>query len=50
MFQLQAPTIRFEHLDTCSKGYWGQSSIKVIQGHQGSPSVKNIKIAISHKL
>ena len=50
MFQLQAPNIRFNHLDTCFKGYWVQRSPKVIQGHQGSLSVKNIKIAISHKL
>ena len=50
MFQLQTPNIRFEHVDTCSKGYWGQRSPEVIQGHQGSLRVKNKKIAISHKL
>ena len=50
MFQLQTPSIRFGHLDKCSKGYWGQRSPEVTQGHQGSLSVKNIKIEISHKL
>ena len=50
MFQLQTPNIRFEHLDTCSKGYLGQRSPEVIQGHQGSLSLKNKKIGISHKL
>ena len=50
MFQLQTPSIRFKDLDTCFKGYWGQRSPEVIQGHQGSLSVKNKKIAISHKL
>ena len=47
MFQLQTPNIRFKHLD---KGYWGQRSPEVTQGHQGSLSVKNKKIEISHKL
>ena len=50
MFQLQTPNIRFKHLYTCSKGFWGQRSTEVIQGHQGSPSVKKKEIAISHKL
>ena len=49
MFQLPTPNIRFKHLDTCSKGYWGQRSHKVILGHQGSLSVKNKEIAVSHK-
>ena len=50
MFQLQTPHIRFKHLDTCSKGNWGQRSSEVIQGNQASLSVKNLKNAISHKL
>ena len=50
MFQLQTQNIRFKHLDECSKGYWGQRSSEVIQGHQGSLSVKNKNIEISHKL
>ena len=50
MFQLQTPNIRFKHLDKCSKGYLGQGSAEVLQGHQGSLSVKNKEIAISHKL
>ena len=50
MVQLQTPNIRFEHLDTCSKGYLGQRSPEGIQGHQGSLSLKNKKIGISHKL
>ena len=50
MFQLQTPNIRFKHWDTCSKGYWGQRLPEIIQGHQGSLSVKNKVIAISHKL
>ena len=50
MFQLETPNIRYEHMSTHSKGYWGQRSPEVIQGHQGSLSVKNKKIAISHKL
>ena len=50
MFQLQTPNIRIKHLDNSSKGYWGQRSPEVIQGHQGSLSDKNRKIAISHKL
>ena len=50
MFKLQTPNIKFEHLDKCSKRFWGQRSSEVIQGHQGSLSVKNKKIAISHKL
>ena len=50
MFQLQTPNIRFKHLDTYCKGYWGQRSPEVIQGHQGSLSVKNKEIEISHKL
>ena len=49
MFQLQTPNIRFKHLDKCSKGYWGQRSRGVTQGHQGLLSVKNKKIKISHK-
>ena len=32
MFQLQTPNIRFKHMDTRFKGYWGQRSTKVIQG------------------
>ena len=50
MFQLQTPNIKFEHLDKCSKGFWGQRSTEIFQGHQGSQSVKNKKIVISHKL
>ena len=50
MFQIQTPNIRFKHLGSCSKGFWGQRSPEIIQGHQRSLSVKNIKIAISHKL
>ena len=50
MFKLQTQNIKFEHLDTCSKRIWGQRSPEVIQGHQESLSVKNKKIAISHKL
>ena len=50
MFELQTQNIKFEHLDTCSKGFWGLRSPEAIQGHQGSLSVKNKKIAISHKL
>ena len=42
--------MKFEHLDKCSKRFWGQRSPEVIQGHQGSLSVKNKKIPISHKL
>ena len=49
MFQLQTQSIRFGHLDKCSKGYWGQRSPEVTQGHQGS-LCQNIKIEISHKL
>ena len=41
MFQIQTPNIRFKHLGTCSKGFWGQRSPEVIQGHQVSLSVKN---------
>ena len=38
MFQLETANIRFENLGTCSKGYWGQRSLEVIQGHLGSLS------------
>ena len=48
MFQLETTNIRFKHLDICSKGYWGQSSPRVIQGHLGSLSLKNKIIAIPH--
>ena len=48
MFQLETPNIGFEHLAICSKGYWGQRSPKIIQGHLGSLSVKNKLIAIPH--
>ena len=44
MFKLQTQNIKFEHLDTCSKRFWGQRSPEVIQGHQGSLSVKNKKL------
>ena len=50
MFKLERPSIRFSHLDKCSKGYWGQRSPKVIQGHLRSLSVKNKIIAIPHTL
>ena len=50
MFQLETPNIRFKHLGICSKLHWGQRSPEVIQGHQGSLSVKNKIIAIFHKL
>ena len=50
MFHLETPNIILKHLDICSKGYWGQRSPEVIQGHQESLSDKNIKIEISHKL
>ena len=50
MLQLEKPSIRFGHLDTYSKGYWGQRSPKVIQGHLRSLSVKNKIIAIPHIL
>ena len=50
MFQLETPNIRLKYLDTCFKEHWGQRSPEVIQGHQGSLSVKNKKITISHKL
>ena len=46
MFQLETTNIRFEHLDKCSKGYSGQRSPKVIQGHLGSLSLENKIIAI----
>ena len=46
MFQLETTNIRFKHLDICSKGYWGQRSPKVIQGHLRSLSVRNKIIAI----
>ena len=50
MFQIETPNIRFKHLAICSKGYWGQQSPEVIQGHQGSLNVKNKKNAISYRL
>ena len=50
MFHLETTNIRFEHLDICSKGYWGQRSPKVIKGHLRSLSVKNKIIAIPHIL
>ena len=50
MFQLETPNTRIEYLDICSKGYWGQMSPKVIQGHLGSLSVKNKIIAIPRTL
>ena len=50
MFRLETPNIRFKHLAACSKGYWGQRSPKIIQGHLGSLTVKNKIIAIPHKL
>ena len=48
MFQLETENIKFEHLVICCKGCLGQKSPKVIQGHLGSPSVKNKIIAILH--
>ena len=48
MLQVQTPNIGFKHLGACSKGIWGQRSPVVIQGHQGSLSVKNKIIAIPH--
>ena len=50
MFRLETPKIRFKHMAVCSKGYWGQRSPKIIQGHLGSLTVKNKIIAIPHKL
>ena len=50
MFQLETPNTRFEYLGIYSKGYWGQVSPKVIQGHLGSLSVKNKIIAIPRTL
>ena len=50
MFWLETPNIRFKHLAVGSKGYWGQRSPKIIQGHLGSLTVKNKIIAITHKL
>ena len=47
MFQLETPNISFEHLDTCSKAYWGHSSPEDIQGHQGSLRFKNKKYLIN---
>ena len=44
MFKLETKNIRFEHLAICFKGYWGQRSPKVTQGHQESLSVKNKKM------
>ena len=46
MFQLETPNITFKPLDIFSKGYWGQGSPMVIQGHLGSLSAKNKIIAI----
>ena len=46
MFQLETPNIRFKLLDIFSKGFWGQGSPMVIQGHLGSLSAKNKIIAI----
>ena len=48
--QLETQNIRFNYRDICSKGCWNQGSPKVIQGHLGSPSVKNKLIAITHIL
>ena len=50
MFQLKTTNIRFERLDICSKGCWGQKSPKVIQGYLGSLSIKKKIIAIPHLL
>ena len=50
MFQLQTPNIRFEHLDICSKGHWGQRSPKIIPGHLGSLIVKNKIVAMPYIL
>ena len=50
MLQLEKPSIRFGNLDKYSKGYWGQRSPKIIQGHLRSLSVKNKIIAIPHML
>ena len=47
MFQIETPNIRFKHLSICSKGYWGQRSPEVVQGHLGSLTVKNKKRNIS---
>ena len=47
MFQLETPNIRFKHWAICSKGYWGQRSPKIIQGHLRSLGVKNKIIAIT---
>ena len=49
MFQLETPNIRFKHLDIFSKGYWGQGSPMVIQGHLGSLGAKNKITAIPHR-
>ena len=48
MFQIEAPNIGFEHLAKSCKGYWGQRSPKIIQGHLGSLSVKNKIMAMPH--
>ena len=48
MFQLKTSNVRFKHTDISSKGYRGQGSPKVIQGHLGSLIVKNKIIAIPH--
>ena len=50
MFQLETANIRFKHRAHCSKGYWGQRSPKVIQGHLFTLNVKNKIIAIPHRL
>ena len=50
MFQLQTPNNKFKHLDKCFRGYLGQRSPEVPQGHQGSRSVKHKKSKISYKL
>ena len=41
MFELETPNIIFNYRAIFSKGCWGQSSPKFIQGHLGSLSVKN---------
>ena len=50
IFQLETPNVSFKHVNRGSKGYWGQRSPIIVQGHRKSPSAKSIKIAISDTL
>ena len=43
--------MRFEHMDRCSKGSWGQRSPQFVQDYQRSLGVKQFKrIVISQTL